>query len=87
MKSHRYWIEVEEIFYGEDVTDTQAVYYIDKVKLQVKSRPMVVTLNGNTIDAKHSENGSHAKYSREFTDNYEEISKIFPYFCQSKRAF
>ena len=84
MKSHRYWIEVEEIFYDEDVTDTQAVYYIDEVKLQVKCRPMVVTLNGNTIDAKHSENGPHAKFSRELTDNYEEISKHFRIFARVK---
>ena len=84
MKSHRYWIEVEEIFYDEDVTDTQAVYYIDEVKLQVKCRPMIVTLNGNIIDAKHSENGPHAKFSRELTDNYEEISKHFRIFARVK---
>ena len=84
MASHRFWIEVEKVFYDEDITDSHAIYYIDKVEVKIKSRPMVVTLNGNTVDAKHSEYGPHAQFACELTDNYEEISKHFRIFARAK---
>ena len=84
MSSHRFWIEIEQVTYDELHKGNQAIYYIGEVKVQIRSRPMVVNLNGKTMDAKQIEYGPHAKFARKLTDNYEELSKSFPIFNRVK---
>ena len=82
MKSFRFWIEAEKIFYDEHVHESTVSYYIGDVKLTVNSRPMVTALNGNKFDAKHSVDGPQADFAKDLTHHYEELSKYFPIFAR-----
>lgn len=84
MTSHRFWIEVEEIFYDEAISENKVSYYIGDVKLSVKSRPLVTSLNGRGFDAKHYEHGPHAQFAEEVTKHYKDISEYFPIFARVK---
>ena len=84
MKSHRFWIEAEEIFYDEHIHESTVSYYIGDVKLSVKSRPLITALNGNSFDAKHSMDGPQADFAKDLTKHYGELSKCFPIFARVK---
>ena len=79
---NRSWIEVEEIQYGEEITEEIATYFIQAVKVVVRSHPLVSGINGRIYDAVHSEFGPHAQFAAEFTANYDKIAQHFLVFAR-----
>ncbi len=79
---NRSWIEVEEIQYGEEITEEVATYFIQAVKVVVRSHPLVSGINGRIYDAKHSESGPDAHFAAEFTANYDKIAQHFLVFAR-----
>ena len=79
---NRSWIEVEEIQYGEEITEEVATYFIQAVKVVVRSHPLVSGINGRIYDAQRSETGPHALFAADFTANYDKIAQHFLVFAR-----
>ena len=82
MNSKRSWIEAEEILFAEEASIEQVSYYIEQVKLAVRSRPLVAGINGQCNDAIHSDVGPDAQFAADFSENYDKISQHFPIFAR-----
>ena len=82
MNTHRSWIEAEEILFAEEASIEQVNYYIEQVKLAVRSRPLVAAINGQFYNAIHSDVGPDAQFAADFNENYEKISQHFPIFAR-----
>ena len=82
ISQHRSWIEVEEIQYGEEISEEVATYFIQAVKVVVCSRPLISGINGHHYDAIHSESGPDADFAADFTANYDKIAQHFLVFAR-----
>ena len=78
----RAWVITKKV---ESIKRKSGIYYIDGIKLGVDAREMEISNNGTLKDKKvQNENATCYKFSKTFSDLYDEIGKYYPIFDRLK---
>lgn len=80
-KTSRFWIQADEIEYNVTNVGNKVTCRIGAVKMVVRTSPQFPGLDGKLFDVEDDDpNSPEAKFAKDLTDNYDEISCYFPMF-------
>jgi hypothetical protein len=88
----RLWLEIDKVdakvFGHNKVLKRPIGFVVEKVKIKVSARQMVISESGELKDKENQDpSDSCYKFAKAFTDNYEEICKHYPIFDRLKHLY